>query len=297
MSRQNPQPRRSEPRAPKESAAQSPSKGGRRARGAAAAQDAAGAWNEVANFVVTFERRERGERRDADGVERRISAHKMQDGGISAAWTGIEQQPMCAWIADHLGADWAEAGTDAAPEAGAAERLLGADPTAPPAVSEPHKTLPPSAASMVATSDDAATPVEPRVVALAVSHVRPVRPGSHGAANTSGHAVEPTREPLQGDAPFDLEALVRVEAVSPCGPAQEPLSGSVQFFCRNMATAEKRRLGEVPWEQAAQGGTTHCARLSSVCLPKGRYRLASIAKARGTAHQVAYSEGPLLEVV
>jgi hypothetical protein len=60
-------------------------------------------WAEVANFVVTFERRGS----QAEGtLERRITAHKMQDGGISARWSGPAQQPMVAWMAQQVG-EWA----------------------------------------------------------------------------------------------------------------------------------------------------------------------------------------------
>ena len=48
-----------------------------------AAADKRDEWSEVANFVITFERRGA---QAAGTLERRISAHKMQDGGISARW-------------------------------------------------------------------------------------------------------------------------------------------------------------------------------------------------------------------
>ena len=218
-----------------------------------AAADKRDEWSEVANFVITFERRGA---QAAGTLERRISAHKMQDGGISARWSGVAQQPMAAWMAEHVG-DWAD---DEAPLPGA------------PASAEAGRAARP-------TATDAAT--------AAAAAAR--------ATDNTSISIQNFRVRGQADAAFDLEADIEVECpvgakarlLPPC---------SVSFFSRNVANHDKAALGTIVVDGLAPGRKSYRARLPAVKLPAGEYRLESVALLKGAATKVAYKAGPVLHV-
>ena len=221
-------------------------------------------WTDVASFVINFERRAVV----AGRSERRITAHKMQDGGITAGWTGLAQQPLVEWIADHVG-DWGD--------------------------SEPVQSL---LAPAVADNRIDAKPTlcDTTAVALSITAVEAHQAG--GIETTAGaRAREQARGVvLRSGTAFDLDAVVEIS-----GLEDEILSTSapctVQFFSRNTVTQERSRLGEVLAGAQAAGRSSYSATLPQITLPAGTYRVASVAILKGTPPKLAYAQGPLLEIV
>ena len=169
-------------------------------------------WNEVANFVLTFESRTR-----AQGArENRITAHKMQDGGLTAEWRGTEQQAMCSWIGQHLG-DWPAASGDNVVEAGE-PRTPSADRSS--TSGEPNE---PAEVGPAAPSREVLPAFRLQVTAL--------YPLAQGSAGAQVHAV--------GTLPFDLEASIIAEPVDTDATSEYAVPCTVEFFCRNTTTTEK----------------------------------------------------------
>ena len=234
------------------------------------------AWNEVANFVLTFESRTLA----SGASENRITAHKMQDGGLTEKWTGTEQQPMVRWISEHVG-DWPEAAAKAAAEP-AHSSVAQADP--PPYLQR--------------SADPDVQRDIPAAFRLTVSSLQPVlnpfagADPRHAAVHLSGARIQ-----MPGATPFDLEAAVSIDALNDTAAA----SGSsvrcvVEFFCRNTRTAEKTRLGEA-YSGGVAGARSSCtAALRGVRLAPGSYRLACVARLTGAGAPPAFLQGPWLEV-
>ena len=227
-------------------------------------------WSEVANFVVTFERRES---EAAGTVEQRISAHKMQDGGITAIWSGVGQQPMCEWIANHVG-DWAS---------------MDADKHETDAVSQ-EVILAPSLASTPSDGDAAAISSD---VTVTISDLRTL--AASADAQTLGAGKLDRTSFASGEA-FNVETRIEISGLrgrdlhrnSPC---------CVKFFSRNIATRLGLQLGQVSVDDLAEGQTSYRAVLPRVSLPAGSYRLETVALLKGTQTKMAYRQGPLLQVL
>lgn len=221
-------------------------------------------WTEMASFVINFERRA-GARGSA---ERRITAHKMQDGGITAQWSGLAQEPLIQWIAEHVN-DWGD--MESVQPVAAAEAAL------------------PLIAGAAAHCDTAS-------VNLSISAVEAHQAGRTGAGGR-GQTPDPGRTvALKSSAAFDLDAVVRIS-----GPDGRELPSAstpctVQFFVSNVATKEQSRLGEVRAGATAPGASSAAATLPRITLPAGTYRVASVAILKGTPPKLAYAQGPLLEV-
>ncbi len=216
-------------------------------------------WAEVANFVVTFERRES---ESGDGIERRITAHKMQDDGITAKWTGAGQQAMCEWIANQV-RDWVN------PEPAESTRNeVGCDPIAAraPELDTTHVTL-------------------------AIAQVRAlgsVDPEPSG----SGTQDEGCRTSFKRGEVFNLEALIEFSGLREADAGHIPPC-SVQFFSRNTLTKERARLGEASIAERGCGQSSYRAVLTRVQLAEGSYRLESVAMLKGKQPKFAYEQVPL----
>lgn len=234
-----------------------------------AAVPAEPAWNEVANFVLTFESRMR-----AQGArENRITAHKMQDGGLTAEWRGTEQQAMCGWIGQHLG-DWPAASGDNVADA--------EDPGRPSAdrQSTSKEANPP-------TEMRPATPPRPALPAFRLQ-VTALYPLAGSSADARVHVL--------GTQPFDLEASIIAEPVNPDAALEYPVPCAVEFFCRNATTTEKFQLGSTVVVDVTGTESVYKAVVRQVSLAPGHYRLACIARLRGAIAPVASVQGPLLQV-
>lgn len=225
-------------------------------------------WNEVANFVLTFESRTR----EQGARENRITAHKMQDGGLTAEWRGTEQQAMCGWIGQHLG-DWPATGGDKVVEAG-----------------EPHTPSADRSSTSGETNEPAEVgPAPPSREALPAFRlqVTALYPLAQGSADAQVHAVGPR--------PFDLEASIIAEPVDTDAASESAVPCRVEFFCRNATTTEKFQLGSIVFDVTGTEGA-HKAVLRQVSLAPGHYRLACVAKLRRVISPVACLQGPLLQV-
>ena len=225
-------------------------------------------WNEVANFVLTFESRTpaRGAR------ENRITAHKMQDGGLTAEWRGTEQQTMCGWISQHLG-DWPAASDD---------DVVGTGELPTPSAdraSSSRETNEPTEVRPAAPSPEALPAFRLQVTAL--------YPLARGSADARVHAV--------GTLPFDLEASIIAEPLNPDAALEFPVPCEVEFFCRNTTTTEKLQLGSIVVDMT-RAESAHKAVLRQVSLAPGHYRLACIARLRRVISPVACLQGPPLQV-
>lgn len=264
----------------------------RTGRGAKAARERT--WSEVASFVIHFERRATG-----DGAgERRITAHKMQDGGITARWTGLAQQPMTSWIAEHLG-DW---GDEPAPEVppGCAASTASATPAAPTSTAPTPHTATRALAGTGTASADGPIP-RPRApgVELAITAVIARSAVAGPARAADWPAVAPARARLRGGESFELAAEVRIvgaadAAVADAAPA---LPCKVEFFGRDLATRKSIRLGAADVGAAAGGAAgAYRAHLGGLVLPPGTYRLDSVALLGARPAKLAHAEGPVLEV-
>ena len=219
------------------------------------------AWVEVANFVLTFESRNTR----AGGHEERITAHKMQEGGITATWTGAELRPMCQWIGEHVG-DWAE-----------------------------HAPAPTAEAVRGSASNGAAPAPLPQLN-LAIAQLRAV-PATQGRAAAMGAPGAAQRPMSRTDADtFNLEAVLEISADGPLDPALPPTRCPVEFFSRNMLTTEKQRLGEASTVEWVPGRLSYAATLSRVRLPVDTYRLDCVARLPNATRPFAYLQGPLLQV-
>ena len=242
------------------------------------------AWSEVANFVVTFEQRSSGA---GGSAERRITAHKMQEGGITAEWSGAAQQPMCAWIQDHVG-DWGGlVGDDA--EAGAAGSIAaGAAPGDAPAAAPTPVQLPAVAQSPLIDRKQ-------EDMTLLFSELRVALQAADADVPASVAARGPDAMSIASDHAFNVEGRIELRGL------REPdlrrhAHCSVQFFGRNLATKEGLNLGKVEIESLAEGQTSYQAVLRGVRLPAGHYRLASVALLQGDLHRMAYKAGPLVQI-
>lgn len=223
------------------------------------------AWIDVASFVISFEHRAAVTGRS----ERRITAHKMQDGGITAEWTGLAQQPLAQWIADHVG-DWGD--------------------------EEPLQGLMASAETS-ACIDAKAIPCDTSALVVSVTKVEAHQAGGHRTADGARSVAEtPGAVALQSSTAFELEAVVEISA--PCGQEVSPHSASctVQFFSRNTSTLESSRLGEVLANVRPGTRGAYAATLPRVKLPAGTYRVASVAILKGVPPKLAYAQGPMLEI-
>jgi hypothetical protein len=231
---------------------------------------AARPWREVANFVVTFESRANA----AGGEDKRITAHKMQEGGITASWTGAEQQPMCRWIAEHVGEGWE-------PAPGPTDALQAADRPEPARKPAPQ----------LAPEGHDAAPSLPGV-ALTIAQLR-ARPIVEPVAPTDARAGDAAAARGRTALAFDLEAVLDIEAADLHGQA---VAWPVEFYLRDMHTASKRRLGVASTEVLVAGRASYAARLSEVELPAGIYRVDCVARTPGNAPGFAFRQGPVLQV-
>jgi hypothetical protein len=232
----------------------------------------ADAWTEVASFVINFERRASSESR---GPERRITAHKMQDGGITAAWTGLAQQPMCQWIAEHV-SDWANVDP-----ADAAERS---------AMKTWHEKAVPAPHRMPKKADDHPE-ASPSIAA--------VRAHQTGVVDVTLRANAPRAllgVALKPDEAFDLDTWIDMPAS--CLGALDPGTPqcTVLFFGKNTQTHEGLRLGAAVAEARNAGDHSFMASLPEIKLPAGSYRVAVVAELNGLPERRAYGQGPLLEI-
>lgn len=287
------------------------------ARGAAPKEE--DRWTEVANFVVTFERRD-----TEAGVDRRITAHKMQDDGITAKWTGVAQHPMCEWIANHTG-DWAFAeAVSPAPAALAGESKAAAAPSMGPASAGPGLVIS-QVRALHAERPDALIEANRAACEPALPATEPVRPvdaapraevpaplpdasrislsirtvTARQASATGPSAGAPThasRVRLRGDEVFDLDAMIEIASTTELQVTPLVKQCRVQFFGRNMATKKGIRLGEANVGVAESGGGAYRASLGGVTLPAGRYRVDLIATFPTWPAKLARAEGPMLDV-
>jgi hypothetical protein len=214
-------------------------------------------WDEVANFVLTFE-----SRAVASGTrENRITAHKMQEGGITEKWIGTEPQPMVQWIRDHLG-DWAQAAVR----------------TDPPIKVPRHELA---------------------AFRLEVSALCPIARASgdrgHEQAELAARQSD-ARIHVSGPATFDLEAVVQIDPSNADLLADGSVRCAVEFFSRNTLTAEKARLGEAMTAEVTATQRSYTAVLLNVTLNTGSHRLACVARLRNSAAPIACLQGPLIQV-
>lgn len=234
------------------------------------------AWNEVASFVIHFERRSAA---SGGGSERRITAHKMQDGGITARWTGLAQQPMVGWIAEHL-SDWGD--------------LPGDEP-----VSHAAEATPGVAGGT--TADVPAPLPDASQVSLSVAGVAARQAGASGAPAARPEAPSAASIRLRSHEAFVLDATIEIAAVNES--LVDPLGEgcTVQFFGRNILTQEGIRLGQAKVDAAPvdrEGGRrAFRASLDDVSLPAGTYRLVSVATLSTRPAKLAHFQGPMLEVL
>jgi hypothetical protein len=237
-------------------------------------------WSEVANFVLTFETRLLRSGRE----ERRITAHKMQDGGITARWTGHAQQPMVNWIAEHLG-DWGE---------------LPSQESVPPDAESAHVTHPPSPPS-AATASTAVSPkpwLDAAQVSLSITAVVARQAGAMGSPAGAPATLQPSRARLRGGEVFDLDATIEVSCASPLPAAPLASQCKVEFFGRNLSTKKSIRIGEASIDaDLVSGAGVYQAHLGGLSLPPGTYRLNSIASLPTRTARLAHTEGPLLDVI
>lgn len=252
------------------------------------------AWSEVASFVVQFEKRAA-----ADGsFDRRITAHKMEDGGITARWTGLAQQPMVDWIAQHLG-EWGElpAGDRAPPRVDATPKEAPGQAEATP--------LPASAAMppQEATASRAPWRGTPPIL-LSITEVVARQAGASGSAAGSSEAPRHGRSRLRGTEPFELDATIAMTGAPDQPAAMRAGPCKVEFFGRNVSTKQSVRLGEVHVAAGdavgaapSRGEALYRAHLGGLRLPPGTYRLDSIASLPTRSARLAHAEGPMLEVV
>ncbi|KNZ31186.1 MAG: hypothetical protein AD742_18445 [Methylibium sp. NZG] len=240
--------------------------------GRKAAPAAEPAWSELANFVLTFESREL----PAGLREHRITAHKMQDGGLTAEWRGTQQHAMCDWIGQHLG-DW---------PVGPVEGTAAA--TAAAVTVEAHEA-PSDAASSVAAAEARPASAPRDALPAFRLHVTALRPRS--AADALAHGVHTVAARA-----FDVEAEIAAEPIDADAALVDPLPCVVEFFGRNTVTAAKFRLGDAVLIEVTRALRAYTAVLEQVSLPPGTYRLACIARLRGAVAPVACGQGPLLHV-
>jgi hypothetical protein len=239
---------------------------GKAVRSAAPKEEAS--WTEVANFVVTFERRES---ETGTGIERRITAHKMQDDGITAKWTGLAQQPMCEWMTEHVG-DWAKT----------------------------QPTTPVEAEPLQSGSDAAAPPDKPTALQLEISMLRAVHTYAEHACTGTIAPAELGRGgvgSLKSGTAFDVEVTVKINGLCKGKAPQNSVPCSVQFFCRNTLTSEGTRLGAVSVVEMVDNKSAYRAVLPRVSLAAGTYRLESVATLKDAHPSFAYGQSSLLEVV
>jgi hypothetical protein len=231
---------------------------GKPARSVAPKEEAS--WTEVANFVVTFERRES---ETGAGIERRITAHKMQDDGITAKWTGVAQQPMCEWIADHV-SDWVIAEPRSAEVDGSAiaAQVPGVDTTG---------------------------------LAMRITQVRAVLSADRAPAAVGSTQEDSRHTSFESGEAFNLEALIEISGLPKSQAAQIPAC-SVQFFSRNAVTKEKVRLGEARIADHVEGRSSFRAKLALVRLAAGNYRLEAVAMLKGQQPILAYGLAPMMQV-
>jgi hypothetical protein len=221
-------------------------------------------WTEMASFVVNFERRN-----NADGSgERRITAHKMQDGGITAQWTGVAQEPLVRWIADHV-SDWGDRESIQAVAGHAAE------------------------SSLIDLGDAVC---DTTTVSLSITAIGAHTPGHSGGAVRAEASNGASSVALRSGAAFELSAVVEINAQDGRELPAASTPCTVQFFSVNTVTKQRSRLGEV-WAGQAAGRSSLAATLPRVTLPAGSYRVTSVALLKGTPPKLAYAQGPLLEVV
>jgi hypothetical protein len=238
-------------------------------------------WTEVANFVLTFERRVGA----VDGqTEKRITAHKMQEGGITANWTGVAQQPMCEWIAQHVG-DWARAQAQA--------QLEEVAPTL--TTEEIHNEEIQQGDTETLAPPAAAAP--PAALGLAVAQVRALQAIVETVPGGSPAAPSNSRASFKSGEAFSLEALIEINGLGDAQPLDPAAACSVQFFSRNTVTSEAARLGEACVAEPVNGQSSYRAVLRRVRLPAGTYRLESVATLKGMPPKHAYGQGPVLQVV
>jgi hypothetical protein len=228
-------------------------------------------WDELANFVVTFERRQA--RPDAP-VERRITAHRMENDGITAKWTGDAQLALGAWMSDQV-PGWSVAVAVAAAEPAAARALAQIAPAAEPVPSTASADNARTPSVAVPTPATTASPSSLEFLALKVQ-------GAEGQPSA------------QAGLPFEVEAWLQA---APRDAGELPSGAcAVQFFCRNASTAQGERLGIVS-AVAVGGGHRYRAVFQCDGLPAGTYRIESAASMRNAREVFAYRRGPLLEVV
>lgn len=259
------------------------------------------AWSEVASFVIHFERRASG----GDGAgERRIAAHKMQDGGITARWTGPAQQPMMGWIAEHLDGDWSES-------PGPAPVLVPGLVPAPVPATAPTAVAAPAALVQGGSAGPASPgPLTPSAAAgrLAITDVR-ARPAGAARRAAAGRAGPQARTQLRGGDAFGIEARVEIVGAGAATTATAPADAAackVEFFGRDLTTRQSVRLGEAAVDPLAVAADADAgaagavcagwARLSGLALPPGTYRVDSIASLAARPAVLAHAEGPLLDV-
>ena len=232
------------------------------------------AWNELANFVLTFESLGL-----PDGLrEHRITAHKMQDGGLTAEWRGTAPQAMYDWIGQHLG-DWPAI-------SGATQAAALATPDTTSAATNAPTNAPTAAPTNAAAG--AAAPAAGHREALPAFHLQVTALHPRGEAGARVNTVRAQA--------FDIEAHVTAESLREDDDPADPVTCEVTFFCRNTVTAEKFGLGAPVVFDVSHAQREHTALLEQVCLAPGSYRLACIARLRGAAAPVACGQGPLLQV-
>lgn len=229
-------------------------------------------WTEAASFVVHFERR--AVAGSAESFEHRITAHKMEDGGISAQWIDGTLEPLVRWIAEHAGEPWA-AGSGG-------EAAVG------------------EAAEAEATVPAAAVP-ERAGIAMCIARfgVR-AADGTAAAEGGDGPSSDQPEVQLAVGTAVDLEATIRIEgfAAAPADGTTPPCT--VHFYGRNSLTQQGMLLGEVAAAPLAEGGATGAdlwrARLRHLNLPAGSYRLATVATLDAMPSVRAHAGGPMLLV-
>ncbi len=190
--------------------------------------------------------------------EQRTKVHYME-GDIEETWSGLVSERLCQWMLDQLG-EKAQLGETAEQQ-----------------------------------RPDAVKQAEPET--MEISQIRIYRPPHTESPIAIAKADQPFPSSIKGEEPFACEVSFALTRPVAAEVAEMPVTYRVQFYASNRSTGARAHLGDTGPDALVEGELAYTARLPSVTLSPGSYRLQVVVTLQGAHVIPGHLEVPLLQVV
>lgn len=216
-------------------------------------------WQDIASMVVYFQLRQH----EGGAETRRISVHRIQNGGQNAEFDGFDYETLCSWMADQVR------------EIRVAERdNLHA------ARNEPATRYP-------------STSARPELRFVWIRAFQP--PISHQPASMA-MAGGAFAQRIEADSPLSFEICFRLRAATATELAAIGAGYRSRFYLQEVATRRKTHLGDSELTPLIAEQTTYTSRVSHVKLVPGLYRVQVVVELQSLSPSSHFLEAPFLTV-